>query len=264
MDESKSEQLVNLHQQQITNEEEQAVKAGCRERFLQVLNWLPDKPAHLRMFGSTMVKGTIKAVSVNSENFLVNKLQTPMGQLDHAALRVRDIVYIEIPYDMHAVEPTIRRQIEQQTKGNERDIEQQDENVKMQEESGSTDFESFDEGDETMHMVDNDYQQKTMDLEQQKDVLEIVVQTQKVDDEGFEEQQQEMDVGESVDNSNDQVKTEQTISEMNEQTEDTATHMEKKDIEQNCGADMSNVHEAKGEFLEKLNFTADQFFNQFS
>uniref|UniRef100_A0A914GWQ0 Uncharacterized protein n=1 Tax=Globodera rostochiensis TaxID=31243 RepID=A0A914GWQ0_GLORO len=78
----------------------QSSNVELRERFLRILEWLPSRSVSAQMFGGIRLEGELVAVDpTNFDYYLVNNLKTPMGVVEHAALRTRDTIYLEIALD---------------------------------------------------------------------------------------------------------------------------------------------------------------------
>uniref|UniRef100_A0A914GTF8 Gem-associated protein 7 n=1 Tax=Globodera rostochiensis TaxID=31243 RepID=A0A914GTF8_GLORO len=78
----------------------QSSNVELRERFLRILEWLPSRSVSAQMFGDIRLEGQLVAVDpTNFDYYLVNNLKTPMGVVEHAALRTRDTIYLEIALD---------------------------------------------------------------------------------------------------------------------------------------------------------------------
>ncbi|KAL7079380.1 hypothetical protein ACQ4LE_001393 [Meloidogyne hapla] len=87
---------MEVQNSQDFDEETQIANVELRQRFLRFLKWLPNKKVEAKMFGANL-NGIITAVDAsNFDNFLFNKLYTPTGLVEHAALRTRDTIYLKI------------------------------------------------------------------------------------------------------------------------------------------------------------------------
>ncbi|KAL3095605.1 hypothetical protein niasHT_024431 [Heterodera trifolii] len=77
---------------------DQLSNAELRERFLRFLQLLPGRSVDVKLYGDIQVGGKfVAAESSNFEYYLVDDLKTPMGVIEHAALRMRDTMFLEIP-----------------------------------------------------------------------------------------------------------------------------------------------------------------------
>ncbi|CAK5085050.1 unnamed protein product [Meloidogyne enterolobii] len=102
-----------MEHSQNLDEETQIANVELRQRFLRFLKWLPNKNVEAKMFGANL-NGILTAVDASnfelnlnffriflskkffSSHFLLNKLHTPTGLVEHAALRTRDTIYLKI------------------------------------------------------------------------------------------------------------------------------------------------------------------------
>ena len=76
--------------------QEQKSRSILRERFLRALKALYDKPASFTMHERTRVKAIFRATDIETENFQVSELQTPIGVVPEALLRSSDVLYFTV------------------------------------------------------------------------------------------------------------------------------------------------------------------------
>jgi len=98
---------------------EQAHRAELRLRHLLFLKAIQGKEVEFYMYCGSRLSGKFISSQVNSEspNILVDDLMTPMGKIDHAALRFHDIVRIRVKMDClpgipHHLTPEILSELE--------------------------------------------------------------------------------------------------------------------------------------------------------
>ncbi|CAI2349168.1 unnamed protein product [Caenorhabditis sp. 36 PRJEB53466] len=81
-------------EEEISEEEKQRRRAVQRERYLMCLMNAVDKPATIQMHENTTVTATIKAFQPSGEHVIVENLNTPIGTIERAVLRISDIVKV--------------------------------------------------------------------------------------------------------------------------------------------------------------------------
>jgi hypothetical protein len=70
-------------------------RAFLRERALHMFKWLKNKPVEFQMYKGALVKANYRTVDYDILNMHVSNLETPIGQLPEALLRVNDITFFE-------------------------------------------------------------------------------------------------------------------------------------------------------------------------
>ncbi|EZA61289.1 hypothetical protein DMN91_012618 [Ooceraea biroi] len=76
--------------------EKQQARAFLRERFLRVITGIVGKKAEFYLHENTRVLGEFRGCDVESSEFFVKNLETPMGKIPEAILRNSDIIHLDI------------------------------------------------------------------------------------------------------------------------------------------------------------------------
>jgi hypothetical protein len=76
-------------------ESDQNDRTLLREKALKMFKWLKNKPVKFQMHRGALVKANYRAVDYDILNIQVSSLETPIGQLPEAILRVNDITFFE-------------------------------------------------------------------------------------------------------------------------------------------------------------------------
>ncbi|CAI2349164.1 unnamed protein product [Caenorhabditis sp. 36 PRJEB53466] len=92
--EDEVEEKMMSSEEEISEEEKQRRRAVQRERYLMCLMNAVDKPATIQMHENTTVTATIKAFQPSGEHVIVENLNTPIGTIERAVLRISDIVKV--------------------------------------------------------------------------------------------------------------------------------------------------------------------------
>ena len=80
----------------ITDASKQETRAFLRERFLRLMCALNGQEADIFMHEKTNVRGTLSAMDIDVQSLQVSDLQTPIGVLPAALLRLSDVKKISI------------------------------------------------------------------------------------------------------------------------------------------------------------------------
>ena len=78
-----------------TNKLEQHQRAVLRERFLDVIDCMENKPIKIDSYQGATVTGNFRSVDYDISNIHVNSLLTPIGCIPEALVRTSDIVTIK-------------------------------------------------------------------------------------------------------------------------------------------------------------------------
>uniref|UniRef100_A0A914NBF4 Uncharacterized protein n=1 Tax=Meloidogyne incognita TaxID=6306 RepID=A0A914NBF4_MELIC len=119
-----------MEHSQNLDEETQIANVELRQRFLRFLKWLPNKSVEAKMFGANL-NGILTAVDAsNFDHFLLNKLHTPTGLVEHAALRTRDTIYlkIDLPNNKKNSSEDVKMEVVQPQKNENKEVNCQMEN----------------------------------------------------------------------------------------------------------------------------------------
>ena len=81
----------------VTDQSKQETRTFLRERYLRLMAAINDQYADINMYGKTKVSGTLRAMDINVQSVQISNLQTPIGVIPEAALRLGDIRTISIP-----------------------------------------------------------------------------------------------------------------------------------------------------------------------
>ncbi|VDM45964.1 unnamed protein product [Toxocara canis] len=73
---------------------EQEMLAELRERYLRMVSSLGGKRVNVDMHEKTQVSGKFVAMKADGSHFAVDSLQTPIGVIQHAILRIGDTLCI--------------------------------------------------------------------------------------------------------------------------------------------------------------------------
>jgi gem associated protein 7 len=76
-------------------ESDQNDLAMLRQKTLQMFKWLKNKPVKFQMHKGASVKANYRAVDYDILNIQVSNLETPIGKMPEALLRVNDITFFE-------------------------------------------------------------------------------------------------------------------------------------------------------------------------
>ncbi|KAL3889970.1 hypothetical protein ACJMK2_002284 [Sinanodonta woodiana] len=74
----------------------QELRAFLRERFLRMMGSLNGQEADIFMFEKTKVSGQIRAIDINIQQVQIADLQTPIGIIPNAVLRVSDTISLTV------------------------------------------------------------------------------------------------------------------------------------------------------------------------
>jgi hypothetical protein len=80
----------------LTDQSKQETRTFLRERYLRLMAAINDQNADINMYGKTKVTGTLKAMDINVQSLQISNLQTPIGVIPDATLRLGDIRTISI------------------------------------------------------------------------------------------------------------------------------------------------------------------------
>ena len=81
----------------IANLNKQDSRTFLRERFLRLMSKLNGQEAEISLHEKTRVTGTLRAMDINVHLIQLSHLQTPIGIIPEAMLRLSDTVAINIP-----------------------------------------------------------------------------------------------------------------------------------------------------------------------
>ncbi|KAK2578885.1 hypothetical protein KPH14_009750 [Odynerus spinipes] len=76
--------------------EKQEARAYLRERFLRVITGIVGEKAKFNLYENSNVAGEFRGSDVNCSEVFVRNLQTPLGVVPEAILRVNDIVSMNV------------------------------------------------------------------------------------------------------------------------------------------------------------------------
>ena len=75
---------------------EQKSRTVLRERFLRSIKVCYDKPAEFMMHERTHVNAVFRATDIEMDNLQVSQLQTPIGIVPEALLRLSDVLSVTV------------------------------------------------------------------------------------------------------------------------------------------------------------------------
>ena len=75
--------------------EEQRQRSVLRERFLDVIEFMENRPIEIATYQGARVTANFRSVDYDILNFHVDSLQTPIGCIPEALIRASDIVTIK-------------------------------------------------------------------------------------------------------------------------------------------------------------------------
>jgi len=75
-----------------------ALRSALREKFLRLAlsEQVHNRPAHVQLHGKVDVKCRFAALDASSRHLLVENLETPLGTVPRAILRVGDVLHLSI------------------------------------------------------------------------------------------------------------------------------------------------------------------------
>ncbi|KAH3709501.1 hypothetical protein DPMN_068964 [Dreissena polymorpha] len=80
----------------VTEVSKQETRTFLRERFLRMIGALNGQEAELSLYGKSRVRGTLRGLDIDGQRVQVGDLQTPIGTLPSAYVRMSDVKTITV------------------------------------------------------------------------------------------------------------------------------------------------------------------------